>query len=366
MKFYNEKKEAYEIDDSKLLSQGGDGSIYKITADVVAKILNDNNRTDIKKNKIQVMIASAEGKNTELLAWPKEILYNDNGNFAGYTMPYIDGKTFSDASLDKNLSWKKRLILAINLSAAVHNVHILGHVIGDLNTGNALYNDKTGKIALIDCDSYHITDPNDKEEYPCVVGKLEYIAPELQNEFGTPGHYFTNESDYFSLAIIIFQLLAYDTHPFSAVYKGTGGSAANINPDKNILNGRCVFFPNTCNGQNLEKPPYFTLELNEIYPQNLCELFKKTFVDGHKDPNKRASAEEWYHALMYFRDKLIPCKKDPNHYYYNGFAECPLCLNEERISDNKLDSHVIEDPPSSSNFSKSSGFVKSLRKKLFK
>ena len=371
MIFYNEKKDAYEIDESKLLAKGGEGSIYKINSNIVAKVLHGPNRTESRERKIKAMIASAEGKNTELLAWPKEILYDDNGNFAGYTMPYIDGKTFSDAAaaLDHNLDWKHKLELAINLSAAVNNLHLLGHVVGDLNTGNVLYNDQTGDIALIDCDSYHITDPNDKKEYPCVVCKEEYIAPELQYKFGTPDHYFTKESDYFALAIIIFQLLAYDTHPFS-VRVINDESLEKYFPLENIRAGRCIYFPETCEycKDEIEKPLSFTLELNEIYPQNICELFRRTFVEGHKDPKKRASAEEWYHALMNLRGNLITCKR--HHYYYDGLEECPLCLNILKKLDityqSKLESYMIENPPASNQGSKLSGFVKSLREKMFK
>ena len=342
MDYYNEKHKTYTI--GKYLAKGGEGTVYMIDSNTVAKILHDKKRTEERENKLKAMIASSIGRNTDYLAWPKEILYDDHGNFIGYTMPIMTGKTLSKASIDKNLSWKNRLILAINLSAAVNNVHLMGHIVGNLNLYNAMYDDKTGEIALIDCDSYHITDPNDKKEYPCVVCKEEYIAPELQNEFGTPGHYFTKESDYFALAIIIFQLLAYDTHPFSVrVIKDE--SLEKFSRHENIRAGRCIYFPETyeyCKDE-IEKPPFFTLELNEIYPQNICELFRRTFVDGHKDPKKRASAEEWYHALKDLLSKLNQCTQNKKHFYYDGFAECPLCLNEKRKPVKKVTSPSIMD-----------------------
>ena len=328
-KYYTVNKDAYEIDNRKLLSKGGAGAIYKIDTDLVAKIFHSNIRSDKMEKKLKTMISSSVGKRTDFMAWPKEILYDDLGNFVGYTMPYINGKTLSKASPDKYLNWDKRLALTINLSAAVHSTHSLGHVVGDLNTDNAIY-DYNGKLTLIGCDSYHITDPKNKEVYPCVIGKPEFIAPELQDIFG-PDHFFTKESDYFALAVIIHKLLSYDVHPFAVHYIGNG-SSHEFNVEANINHGRCILFPETCEDckDEIEKPLLFRLDLNEIYPPKICELFRKTFVDGHKDPKARASAKEWYDVLNDLLKKMKQCTKNQDHYYYDGFAECPLCLNEER------------------------------------
>ena len=96
MKLYNEKKEAFEIDESKLVGIGRSGKVYKISDDTVAKILNLNDFQIVTENKLKAMIASSEGKDTSFLAWPKEILYYENGRFAGHTMPYIKGSNLHD------------------------------------------------------------------------------------------------------------------------------------------------------------------------------------------------------------------------------------------------------------------------------
>lgn len=332
MTYYNQNKKAYVFDERHPLGKGGEGAVYKIDSTTVAKILHSNKRGDVREKKLQAMIDSAIGQDTQFLAWPKEILYDDLGNFVGYTMPIMTGKTLSKASLDKKLSWENRLVLAINLAAAVNNVHIMGHTVGDLNINNVMYDITDGTLALIDCDSFNVTDPTTKQLFPCVVGKDEYIAPELQDNFSGKGKEpFTKESDYFSIAVIVFKLLAYDTHPFNVKVQA-GPSTTKFSRVENIVNGRCIYFPETCRGSPITKPPSFKLDLDQIFPPNICELFRKTFVDGHKDPKARASAKEWYDALRDLLNHLKKCQHNGLHSYYDGFSECPLCLNEGGLS----------------------------------
>ncbi len=286
------------------------------------------------------MINLAKTQDTSYLAWPKEMLYDDRNRFSGFTMPRINGVVLSDTS---DLSWKKKIILARELSKAVCKFHKMGHITaGDFKLSNVMYDDSNGNLTLIDCDSFQIR-KNDKTAFPSgVKGDAEYVAPEKQKESKGLLCVYTKESDYFSLAIIIYQLLSSGFHPFHSKYLGEDeDEEANYSRTKNISNGICPIFPETCKdpvtGESLPVGiiKHFPLYPDEVFSPQICELFRKTFIDGYANPKKRATAEEWSNALNDLQNNLEKCKiNEKEHRYYKNLEKCPFCLIEERQKDN--------------------------------
>lgn len=400
MKYYTKEKKVYEIDESNPFEYtlteydvfGDDIRIsYMIGNDVIATIFNSNEpESSIKK--IQAMIDSSAQKNTDNLDWPIEFLYDENGSVVGYTRHYFKGKELEYPDIEdplKDLNWYTEVLLVTNLASAVKNVHQMGHVVGDLEIV-VKYDDK-GNLALGPCDAFAITDLKNNTTYyfDKVIDEegawhFGYIAPEMIGKVGAERLIYTKEMDNFVLATLIYQILSYNTHPYELFclfdptkseegwkYRCTGGL------DENILNGTCILFPETYKPCVIDESysRRFTLAPDEIFPSNICELFRKTFVDGHKNPEKRATAEEWYTALCDLRDNLKQCDRNPMHYYYNGFKECPLCLNEKRKSgtgeninnsknDSNNDNDIVKDIDAAVNDLIDSGI--GLLKKYFK
>ena len=56
----------------------------------------------------------------------------------------------------KKYLWSQYVKVAENIAAAVNNVHDSGHIIGDLNPNNFMLDVNTGRVMLVDTDSYHI------------------------------------------------------------------------------------------------------------------------------------------------------------------------------------------------------------------
>lgn len=342
-----DKGRVYEIDrwlDSEII-----GTNAKIDDRVMAVIMPANRRNESYAKRIRALIDTSAADGTGgLLAFPTEILYDEKRNFVGYLRQNVGGKDLDlhmilIDSLRQDFSWENRIRLAINLSAAVNNAHSLGIVIVDL-AGSFMKWDDTGRITLLECDRFQITDPNDKKRiYPHTLLHFpkEYIAPEMQVNFDSPDRLYTKESDYFSLAVIIYQLLAYTDHPFRVYYKSKSGSVFKQHEDfyekeekeyiESIRHGRCVLFPETCRGYDIgENYRNFRLKPDEVFSPQICDLFRRTFTDGHKDPKKRATAKEWETALNDLLNNLKTCDLNKEHRYYKSLDKCPFCLNEER------------------------------------
>lgn len=309
---------------------GGEGDVYDVVGapGFVAKIYKPDKRTTERERKLSVMVSNKPSV-MEQYAWPLDVLY-ENGQFIGYIMPKINGKeklrNIYVYDKRKGKPWSLFIAIAKNLSAAVHNVHEIHQVVGDLNPENILVNPNDGMVTLVDTDSYHISDSS--RTYRCGVGMPEFVAPELQGIHfpSAPLPTFTPESDRFALAVLIFALLMNGAHPFSC--KVISGSSSKFQPIDNMQNGKCAFFPDS-RSSNMDIPRYAP-DLSSL-PDNIQKLFRRAFVAGHSTPSLRPSAEEWYNALEQLEDNLKTCLKDTQHIYYYGAKECPWCKVNEKM-----------------------------------
>ena len=382
MKYYTKEKKVYEIDESNPFE--GVAKEYLIGDNIIASIFSSNEPESSFKQ-IQAMIDSSVQKKTDNLDWPIEFLYDENGSVVGYTRHHFNGKLLCNLIDSPIKDWHTLVVLATNLASAVKNVHQMGHVVGDVAL--AVHYDDNGNLALKICELFQITDVKNQTTFFNIVmdeygsWDLGYIAPELIGKAGAQN--FTKEMDNFVLAILIYEILSYNTHPYDLSCltdpesENEGQYRHSGSLDASILNGTCILFPETYKHCVIDESysRRSTLAPDEIFPNNICELFRKTFVDGHKNPEKRATAEEWYTALCDLRDNLKQCDRNPMHYYYNGFKECPLCLNEKRKSgtgessddsnnNSKNDNDIVKDIDAAVNDLIDSGI--GLLKKYFK
>ncbi len=321
--FSGKSSKTYKTQSSPIAS-GGEGEIFDIIGmpDYVAKVFRFDKRTTERERKLSVMI-SVKPNVVEQYAWPSDVIY-ENGKFAGYIMPKIQGKEkLRDIYVyDKRQGkpWSLYIAVAKNVAAAVHNVHEIHQVIGDLNPENILVNPSDGMVTLVDTDSYHISDS--RRTYRCEVGMPEYVAPELQGIHfpSAPLPTYTETTDRFALAVLIFALLMNGAHPFAC--KIISGSSSKFQPIDNMQKGYCAFFPETCSG-NMDIPRYAP-SITSL-PDGIQKLFKRAFIEGRRDSSVRPSAEEWYNELERLEDNLKTCLKNNQHIYYYGAKDCPWC-----------------------------------------
>lgn len=216
---------------------GGEGVLYKLqeSKDLIAKIFIKQETAKKKESKINAMIESfiANKANSEwsnlfnsFLAMPRARLYDNNREFVGFLMNFIDQTNsiridkfiedeFREYSNEKSI--KVKFIVALNIAKLVNDVHKLGFVVGDLNDKNIFIRRSNGKPILIDCDSFQFKS-----------FKMNAIQPSIKPPEIGKMELYDVRTDSFVLAILIYKILMMAYSPFQ--YKGN-----NPNDDINAI-----------------------------------------------------------------------------------------------------------------------------------
>lgn len=312
------------------LGDGGEGTVFEVASrnGLVAKIYH-NVLDATKQNKIRDMVPLGDAKLLNFTAWPMEVLTDQaNGKIVGFLMPKVSGMTplheaYSPAHRRQDhpdWGWNFLVFVARNLAAAFHSVHEHGHVLGDVNQGNAFVSAKS-KVVLIDCDSYQVDSRGHK--HLCEVGVSHFTPPELQgissfkNLVRTPNH------DNFGLALLIFHTLFGGRHPFAGVPQknGVGDSL-----EDNIKNFRFAYSPSASTRHILPPPKSIPLS---ILPPNMAKMFDIAFTEEGKI-KRRPTAKEWVDALDNLRENLKTCTSNSGHHYFKHLHACPWCDLEKQ------------------------------------
>lgn len=327
----------------RAINRGGEAQIWTVRQEphLVAKLYHKP--TAAHQTKLTAMITAPltrQGAHPAV-AWPLHLLYRQN-TFVGYLMPRAASSLplfhyynpIRRRRLGLPHAWPRFLHrTASNLAAAVELVHAHDHVIGDLNESNVLVT-QAALVTLVDTDSFQIRQRTTplraiswlgtlpaQQIYRCSVGKAEYTPPELQGvDFKaidrTPAH------DNFALAVLIFYLLMDGFHPFAGVLN-SGASVGRVDLH-GIKHGFFPYQPPNRGTQLMVQPPPNAPAITHLHP-GLQDAFCRTFVDGHRAPDRRVGAQEWKKLLQEAEDALVTCANDRSHLYTRHLRHCPAC-----------------------------------------
>lgn len=283
-----------------LLAKGGEGMVYPLEQrpNILVKCYNEHvlsKDQKILKEKITAMCSLRSKFKSDTICWPAIMVYNQQKNWLGYAMTKFEGKTLR--TLAHAIAYKKytphlnRQNIVSVLIDLLENIQVLHEhkvMIGDYNLSNFMWHPQTFKVGFIDCDSYQIQ--VDQRTFPCLVGSPDLTAPEhhgkaFKNIIRTP------QSEYFSIAIILFMCLMLGRHPYDMI----GGS----DPVENLKSGKFAYgLGNT----GIPKGQWYNIWSH--MPYRLKSLFIQTFTEGVSNPQKRVDIKTWLDALKVYQREL--------------------------------------------------------------
>ena len=313
----------------KKIGSGGEGDVYELLVSpktMVAKIYKKP-LDEKKQEKLRLMARGCNEDLQGISAWPTDVLSTrPGGPVVGFVMPKIAdaepihkvyGPTHRKETFP-HADWRFLVRAAKNLAAAFYVIHQYGYVIGDVNEGNILVNERAC-VRLIDCDSFQVR--SKEQTWCCEVGVAQFTPPEIQKS-GNFRHERTANHDNFGLAVLIFQLLFLGRHPYAGVYSGKEDM-----PIEKAIAGFRFAYGRHAPAKAIAPPPN-SVGL-AIVPGELADLFERAFAERGTSPAGRPSAGDWWDLLDPLENKLRRCSTDAVHHYYAGLSSCPWCRLEE-------------------------------------
>lgn len=333
MKFIvrNASGDSVQLSDTPF-AQGGEAAVHAVSSfpGVVVKLYHPNvlhTRGDTLRSKIEAMTSApnlAHLKQHQGLAWPRFSVFDDKGQWRGYAMRKVGGVRMTVlahamAYRDHFPKLDRPALVAIllNLLGTIRELHSANVMIGDYNPANFLCDPISGAITLIDCDSWQVNAAG--KTFYCPVAAPDMLAPELLGkELSKISR--KQESEWFSLAILLFKVLMLGRHPFDVC----GGAS----PVDNISKG---YFPYGVGGGGIPKGPWFNIWSH--LPYKLKEQLVRTFKEGTRNSANRTSLAEWIDLLkLYQRDmglgwhdtQINPATPKPKNYRGSQSISQPL------------------------------------------
>jgi len=273
----DESGHTYKLKEKINEGEGGEGIIYSIHKDasIVCKIFKKDKITDLKINKLQLMVSNKVY--IKSVCWPRLIIYNLEKEPVGYLMKragkYNDlpkelRSIIGKDQIHENFPKFKTVDLvdvALKILRIIDELHSYNVIVGDIKPANILITPNS-YIYFVDTDSFQI------ENYPCPVGEAEYTPPKRQ---GVPYEEYlrTLDDECFAVATLLFNIFMFRLFPYS--FKGGGSAQENI---------KKAYFPYGLNGKETGKELPLGLDNWPKLPYYLQEAFfeyfnKKTPMD---------------------------------------------------------------------------------------
>lgn len=302
---------------------GGEGTVYEVQTNtpnqnnILVKIYHNTQKQKTLEKKIDTMRVMPI-RDEKFISWPISPVFDVNKNWVGYAMRRISGvPAFYLAhpylyNKDKYFPNANRGLVVnalIDLLKKIDLLHKEKVFIGDYNLNNIFFDPKTYKAYLIDCDSYQV------KGFPCPVGSPDMTPKEHQGKkFDQITR--TLESEYFSIAIVLFKCLMLGRHPYDIV----GGA----DPVENLKNGNFPYGKGKNGKENIPKGNWYNIW--SWMPHYMKNCFIQTFTDGADNPKARVTTKEWIDNLTRYRNDLNKgyfgdgemCPQHPKSSEYNG------------------------------------------------
>ena len=330
-----------DIDTSSRLGEGATAFIYKVRVQgelFAAKIYKPERVFSTQK--LEAMLATppagvvATEGNLRFVqyTWVSHLLKDSSNKVLGFLMPYLDQQatysldTYYDPILSKRLTGSHlgalslRVEIALNLCRLICQLHDCGHHFIDIKPQNIRVYKDNHRVVLLDCDGFSINNRNGQpSRFPADLISTDFIAPEASRNHLAPNALGEGQ-DCYGLAVIIFQLLNYGTHPFQGIVIDP-----NVKVWTNDERAALWLYPHGAVPHPSVKPR--PQSIHGLFLPESRALFDKAFT-GVSRPTPHEWANHFQEILQ--NRLLVRCQRFPDnigHIHFKGQA-CIGCTIE--------------------------------------
>ncbi len=242
----------------------------------------------------------SDGPPTRSFLWPLFVTEETEGSF-GYLMELRPEKYISFTDI---LNAKERIVkhsaranAALTIVESFIALHRQGKSYQDLNDGNFFVDPVSGDVLICDNDNVAPYGVN-----LGIAGKCRYMAPEV-----VLGEKPGMQSDYFSLAVMLF-LLLFLSHPLEGEKVIKSVCLTDRHEIKHYgSNPVFIFDPSDSTNRPVRGVHNNAIALWPLYPEFIREAFIRSFTDGIQHKERRVSDGEWLRLFVRLRDEIVTC-----------------------------------------------------------
>lgn len=298
------------------LGQGAAGEVYAhpTCRQLAIKIYKDP-AADCEPERIDALCANPPNslceKGQPKFAWPLEpVLDAASGEMCGFVMPRVNKTVPLSAIVHPSarlLNFTRPWLwwTAIYFAKRIQEMHLHSppHIVGDINFENS-HVGRQAIVTQLDIDSTHFTAPSGIT-FTTRMNRWEFQPPELLNA-RLPILDLDQDQDAWRTYAMVYRLLKEGEHPFDFVYRGPGNR-----PDLQsvIQDGHWA--------QSL-RDPQFRPKPSPVpfksFPQDLQDLFRQMFFDGHTNRGARPNVSDLLSCLVQH--------KPVGTYFFNSPSRC--------------------------------------------
>lgn len=242
----------------------------------------------------------SDGAPTRSFLWPLFVTEETEGSF-GYLMELRPEKYVSFTDI---LNAKERIVkhsartnAALTIVESFIALHRQGKSYQDLNDGNFFVDPSNGDVLICDNDNVAPYGVN-----LGIAGKCRYMAPEV-----VLGEKPGMQSDYFSLAVMLF-LLLFLSHPLEGEKVIKSVCLTDRHEIKHYGSSPVfIFDPSDRTNRPVRGVHNNAITLWPLYPDFIREAFIRSFTEGIQRKERRVSDGEWLRLFIRLRDEIVTC-----------------------------------------------------------
>lgn len=337
------------------LARGGEGTVYAIDGDSAsaAKIYHRERTEQVEQlstraRKLAAMLGNPPRTLTiktaqavlPLLVWPTHLIEADDESFSGFQMPLLGREKNVSVSLSRYLTdmnarrelvegelcLPSRVTLCRSLAGIVADLHAQNHYVIDFKPDNLRVFRGSCIPCFLDTDSFSI-EAKDGERFPASAITPECTCPELLAGDSKMESVGVNQ-DLFALAVMLFQILNRNIHPFVGIRRDLARGEEDLIKDRIRLG---------LYGYGLKPHPNIDPvggSDHDCLPETTRNLFDQALTGTQ--PQNRPTAKQWKDHFNFFLrggGKFERCEKHPQsmlHIHFPGTA-CPECRQLSRM-----------------------------------
>lgn len=304
----------------------------------------DNNIFNGRRKEAKLKELMKLRKRLPTAALPEAII-RCQGKCVGYVMPVISNCTslgeFKFLARKHKIDLLKTLNIACELARLIEQMHSEGIVFGDLHPNQFMT--KNGKIYVCDTDSWGFKNKGPYYEAD-KAGRPEYVDPKIRDfsKEGVAIKGYTQEADYFSLAVVIFEMLV-GYSPYDGIYQ----LVKDFDRPLRALNGLSIL-----GNHGIISLDSFKMQHVAWMSEELQNDFLKIFEKGAR-----------FNILPSLEKQAKDIKKCTKGHFYNSarYSRCPLC---EIKSDNNALQSFRDAPINAISYDKNGVFAKKKIRKI--